>query len=107
MSWNYRVTRKVDPDGTPVYSIREVYYDAVGNVNGWSENASWAQGESQDELAADCANHGRAFLLPVIDIDRAGCASVPLSGASALTPERSAEQTSSLAPVDPHDEEQA
>ena len=38
--WNYRIVRSYPANKEEAwYSIREVYYDNNGKVNGWTENA--------------------------------------------------------------------
>jgi len=41
MSWNYRVVKKqytnIFGEIETEYSIREVFYDKVGNANGWAD----------------------------------------------------------------------
>ena len=61
MSWNYRVMRFTDPDGTHVFAVHEVYYDTAGRVSGWSADAGHPQGETFKELTEDAAKYQRAF----------------------------------------------
>lgn len=48
--WNHRVIEFVEPDGGPWLSIHEVYYDADGNPQTYTENAIGACGDSMEEL---------------------------------------------------------
>lgn len=66
MTWNYRVMRTTDPDGTHVFAIHEVYYDAGGAIEGWTENAARPQGETFAELTGDCVAYQAALQQPVI-----------------------------------------
>lgn len=53
--WNYRVCREQEGewDGHPqyLYSIREVYYEEDGTVQGWSAEPRPALGDCVDDLA--------------------------------------------------------
>jgi len=70
MSWNYRVMRSTNPDGTPVFAIHEMYYAEDGwAVTAWTENASHPQGDSFKELTEDFTNYQAAFQRPVIADD--------------------------------------
>jgi len=68
MSWNYRVMRSTEPDGTHVFAIHEVYYDDAGRVNGWIADAAHPQGETFKELTHDLSNYQRAFSEHVLAI---------------------------------------
>ncbi len=50
--WNYRVVRRLFPDGY-IYEIHEVHYDDDGNIIGWTADASVPQGEDPTELMKD------------------------------------------------------
>jgi hypothetical protein len=61
-TWNYRVMKFVDEDGEPYHQVHEVYYDAEGYLNGYTENPvsvfsnegieglSWVLGKMADAL---------------------------------------------------------
>lgn len=49
MTWNYRMTKRMEYD-VEVYEIREVYYDDEGGVRGWTEEAMAPYGETPEEL---------------------------------------------------------
>jgi hypothetical protein len=80
MSWNYRVLKTADPDGTPVWAIHEVYYDEHGAVNGWTENSAWPSGETWDELHRDVAMYSRAFGLPPLDVTSGSAVELTITG---------------------------
>ncbi len=68
MSWNYRVFRCAsEPDGSPVYEMREVHYDEANKVTGWTEGASSPMGETFRELINDLAWFMAALNKPVLD----------------------------------------
>lgn len=84
MSWNYRVvaegTRGVKPawrgrrDALPVaetvYTIREVYYGATGQIQSWTASGAVATGVSLDELRAEYTRQADAFTKPVLFIEK-------------------------------------
>jgi hypothetical protein len=72
MSWNYRVMRDRNPDGSAWFAIYEVYYDADGNPNGWTENPSRPQGDTFKELTEDATRYQAAFGRPVLAIEAGG-----------------------------------
>lgn len=61
MTWDYRVMRTTDPDGTHVFAVYEVYYDENGSIEMWTESPTWPQGESFRELYDDFVHYGHAF----------------------------------------------
>ncbi len=52
MSWNYRVAKGEDPDGTPWYAIIRVYYNKQGNIEGWTKDPL-PLGKTPEELDSD------------------------------------------------------
>ena len=50
--WNYRVI-KHDTDENIVYQVHEVYYNDRGEIDGFTEDAVHASGESFEELLSD------------------------------------------------------
>lgn len=68
MSWNYRILRHTDPDSTRVFAIHEVYYDAQGEPERWTERAAAPQGESYKELTLDLAQYQQAFQRHVLAV---------------------------------------
>lgn len=52
MTWNYRII-KYDTNKNIVYRIHEVFYDEKGKIEGFTEDAVFAQGETVDELISD------------------------------------------------------
>lgn len=51
MNWNYRVVRKETQWG-PEFSIKEFYYNAAGEIWGWTENDERPYGDSVEEVAS-------------------------------------------------------
>jgi len=52
MTWNYRAIKETC-EGETVYQVHECYYDDKGELEGWTENAICAQGETLKELRTD------------------------------------------------------
>jgi hypothetical protein len=52
MTWNYRAIKETC-EGETVYQVHECYYDDKGELEGWSENPIYPQGETLEELRAD------------------------------------------------------
>lgn len=71
MTWNYRVFRCSEPDGSPYYELREVYYDEAKNITGWTAGASAPLGETFRDLIGDFAWFLAALDKPVLD-DKTG-----------------------------------
>ena len=70
--WNHRLMRHTHIDkgvSTYWYGIHEVYYDADGNPNGWTENVVAPFGETPEEISKEFELMQKALLLPVIDFD--------------------------------------
>lgn len=66
MTWNFRVVRE-STGGLQWHSIREVYYDRRGEVDGWTEEPVAPLGESLDELRADLARMAEALNRPTLE----------------------------------------
>ena len=69
MTWNYRVFRCANPDGSPYYEMRETHYDESGVS--WGEDAASPQGETLRELISDLAWFLAALTKPILD-DKTG-----------------------------------
>lgn len=69
MSWNYRVMRHVEPDGSEWFGIHEVYYDLDGNPVSWTERTIEPFGETPDDLTADLDRMSAAIHRPVLDYE--------------------------------------
>lgn len=77
--WNHRVMRHVEKDdaGGDVlesiwYAIHEVYYDAKGNVDGWTAEPAYPvfypeEDDGQITLKDDVARFARACDKPILD----------------------------------------
>lgn len=65
--WNYRVMRIAHLDKNEEYGIFEVYYDANGNVEGWTENASRIYTDNLEEIKRTLDLMSRALNKPILD----------------------------------------
>lgn len=72
MSWNYRVMRTTDPDGTHDFAIHEVHYDEFDEVTGWTARDVGASGETFRELCGSMKRYNEAIFKPVIAIEPDG-----------------------------------
>lgn len=52
MSWNNRIMRHIEEDGSIWYGMHEVFYDDDGKISGWTEDAVLFGGESLRDLIA-------------------------------------------------------
>jgi len=48
--WNHRVLKEILPNGKDWYSVREVFYNADGSINGYTKEPVDISGESIDDL---------------------------------------------------------
>lgn len=73
MSWNYCVTKQTHTfaDGykETTYVIREAYYNSDGSIWAVTQKATWALGETLDELRDDLEHMLSALEKPVLDYD--------------------------------------
>lgn len=65
--WNYRIFVETDADGYKWYSIHEVYYDELGQPDGWSEYVD-VEGDSVEEVRRTLALMTEALDKPVLRI---------------------------------------
>lgn len=73
MSWNYRVTKRLDAAwGDEWYEIREVYYGDDEQVQGWTQNPIPVCGESVDEVRECLERMLESLDKPVIEIGEDG-----------------------------------
>lgn len=70
MSWNYRVFRCAEIDGSPYYEIRETHYDDAA-VTGWTESGTAPMGDTFRSLINDIAWQIAALSKPILD-DKTG-----------------------------------
>jgi hypothetical protein len=85
MSWNYRVMRTTDPDGTYDFAIHSVYYNdqAEGRpIDSWSEHSVGISGWDYQALTDDYQRYGEAFQKPVLAIERNELHDIGLMGDS-------------------------
>ena len=66
MSWNYRVLRSDDVDGTPTYGIHEVYYEN-GKPSNATLRAVGVVSDGRRELLLVLAAMAEAISKPVLD----------------------------------------
>lgn len=70
MSWNYRVIMIPGNEDAvfdeDLFVIREVFYNADGEIQFWSEEDASAIGETFDELCNDYDNMTAAFEKPIL-----------------------------------------
>ena len=67
MRWNHRAMRTVHDNGEVAYSIREVFYDDDGTIEGWTAEPMDPHGETLDELRADLVRMLACLGKPVMD----------------------------------------
>ncbi len=67
MSWNYRVVRMRDPDGTESLHVCEVYYDKDGAPRSYTEHAAGAMGESLTEICESLDRMIACLDKPILD----------------------------------------
>jgi hypothetical protein len=66
VSWNHRIIRYTDGEGTTHFGIHEVYYGSGGEPEMYTENPVAPYGESLDELRRDIEHMMGAFNHPVL-----------------------------------------
>ena len=68
MSWNHRVMRTREPDGTYYHAIHEVYYREDGSIKAWTADPVHPGGASLKELHRDLVLFERAFTRHILDV---------------------------------------
>ncbi len=53
MTWNYRVVRSRQKDGSVWFAVHEAYYDKAGKVTSITAKPVTIEGESVEELTGD------------------------------------------------------
>lgn len=66
--WNYRLMRHTDAFGREYFAIHEAYYNDVGEVTAWTDDAASPMGENVDEVRGDLERMLRALDYPVIEV---------------------------------------
>jgi len=69
MTWNYRVLRNFNDDGTFYYQIHETYYDTDGKIMCYSDDGIKPYGETVPELKDDLLYMIKALDKPVLDYE--------------------------------------
>ena len=73
MSWNYRVTKRLDAAwGEEWYEIREVYYGDDGEVQGWTARAASVSEASLEDMKVSLQRMLESLDKPVIEIGEDG-----------------------------------
>lgn len=80
MSWEYRVTRTTDTDGSHDFGIREVYYDDSDRITGWTEKTVGISGTNALMLDRDLERYKAALGKPVLAIEADGLYDLGLMG---------------------------
>lgn len=65
--WDYRVFKHTHEHFEPTYAIHEAYYDATGNVDGWTRYRSELYAETVEELKLSLEMMLLAFNKPVLN----------------------------------------
>ncbi len=50
MSWNHRIVRRKDPDGTLTFAVHEAYYDSEGRIYAITADSVAPMGDTPMEL---------------------------------------------------------
>lgn len=69
MSWNHRVVKYTDGEGTTHFGVHEVYYDKEGRPSMYTESAMSPYGETLEELQLDLERMLGALTKPVLTDD--------------------------------------
>jgi hypothetical protein len=80
VSWNYRVLKTADKDGTEMWGVHEVYYNEDGSVKSWTADDVGPHGESCDELHRDHAAFAKAFTVPPLDVTSGKAVELTITG---------------------------
>lgn len=67
MTWNHRVFRSVDEHGEVAFTIREVFYDDDGKVEGWTKDPIAAYGETLEGLRTELIRMLAATANPILE----------------------------------------
>lgn len=89
MSWNYRLMKTRESDGSDVWGVHEVYYDDLGGVKSWTENSVSIVSETCRGLRETAEMFHRATLQRPLDATSGVAVPLTLSG----RPLRSAKQS--------------
>ena len=68
MSWNHRVLRTTEPDGSHVFAIHEVYYHDDGAIQAWTVEPVHPVGETMKVLYGELMMFERAFTRHILDV---------------------------------------
>lgn len=68
MTWNYRVICRVH-QGETFYAIHEVFYDKKGKPGSVTQEPSYPQGETKNELRRDFRHYQQALTRPILEYD--------------------------------------
>lgn len=65
--YSHRVMRHTDGKGNFWFDIREVYFNAAGEVTGWTADPDHPGGEELHECQGEYERMGDAFDYPILD----------------------------------------
>lgn len=88
MSWNYRVLKTKDVDGSDFWAVHEVYYDDTGRVETWTESHVYPSGENWAELSRDVGAYAKALMQPALDVTSGQAVALTLTGRTKKEPRR-------------------
>lgn len=80
MSWNYRVLKTADQDGSEVWGVHEVYYEPDGTIRSWTKNIARPLGDTCLELHKVLAIYGRALMQPPLDVTNGTAVELTITG---------------------------
>ena len=80
MSWNYRILKTQDADGSPLWGVHEVYYNKAGEVEGWTERSVSIVGDTWKELHDVLGMFRQAWIKPPLDVTSGTAVALTLTG---------------------------
>ena len=86
MSWNHRIMRTTEPDGTHALAIHEVYYHPDGSIMAWTEKPVSPFGETIKALHGDLMRFEQAFTRHILDVRGEDLYDIGLTGRTRSAP---------------------
>jgi hypothetical protein len=79
MSWNYRVVRRVHPNGDVGFGVHEAFYENCDDAVPYliTEDPCGPYGETLEELQRDLLYLQAAFTKPALEYDKIGLTEPP------------------------------
>ena len=68
IKWNYRLMRHTDAFGREYYAIHEAYYNDVGEVTAWTDDAASPMGQTLEEVREELDRMLRAIDYPIVEV---------------------------------------